>query len=176
MMELIRNKWVRLFGAAGLLSIVLVVFLFVMVPWLFRHGQPPDQPVAFSHAVHVQTAGIQCGFCHRGAETGAVAGIPSVEQCMFCHRVISKDNAEVQKVTTAFQDNQAIDWARVNRLPDSVHFVHDPHIRAGFSCATCHGDIGSMTQVRPVRSLEMGDCLGCHRANGGPTECSFCHY
>ncbi len=175
-MELIRNKWVLGLTAAGLTLILISVMLFVFVPWLFRHGQPARQPIAFSHVTHVQVAGAQCSFCHRGAQTAAAAGIPSVEQCIFCHSTIGKDNPEIQKVRNAYQDSKPIDWMRVYRLPDSVHFVHAPHLRAGLDCATCHGDVGAMSVVKPYRSLEMGDCLGCHRTRGGPTECSFCHY
>ena len=175
-MELIRHKWVLLFAGGGLAAVIAVILFFVAVRWLFQFGQPPAQPVAFSHVPHVKAAGVQCTFCHRGAETGAVAGIPSLEQCMFCHRVIAKDNPEVQKVVTAYQEDRPIDWMRVHRLPDSVHFDHAPHLRKGLNCATCHGDVGSMVEVRMARSLKMGDCLGCHRDSGGPTECSFCHY
>ncbi len=178
-MELIRNKWVLLLAGVGLVAltvIALIVLLFTSLQWAFKYGQPPAQPVAFSHVPHVQAAGIQCTFCHRGAETGAVAGVPSLEQCMFCHRVIGKNSPEVQKVAVAYQENRPIDWVRVHRLPDSVHFNHEPHLRASLTCAVCHGDVGAMVRVKQVRSLEMGDCLDCHKTAGGPTECSVCHY
>lgn len=178
-MELIRNKWMLLLlglAGAGLVTIIGIIMLFKFVPLLFQSGQPPGQPVAFSHISHVQKAGIQCTFCHRGAETSAAAGVPSLEQCMFCHKVIGKDNPEVKKVAAAYQENRPIDWSRVERLPDSVHFNHEPHLRSGLTCATCHGDVGAMVRVKQVRSLKMGDCLSCHRTDAGPTECSFCHY
>lgn len=175
-MKLIRKKGALLLAAAGLATIIVVVVLFIFFNWLFRYDQPPDQPIAFSHVPHVRAAGIQCTFCHRGAETGAVAGIPSLEQCMFCHRVIGRNNPEVQKVAAAYRENRPVDWMRVERLPDSVHFNHEPHLRSGLVCATCHGDVGAMVQVKQVRPLKMGNCLSCHRNAGGPTECSSCHY
>ena len=44
------------------------------------------------------------------------------------------------------------------------------------TCSICHGDVGSMTKVKQVRSLKMGDCVDCHRENSAPTDCSICHY
>lgn len=148
---------------------------------LFRSA--PDQPIAFSHITHAQNAAIDCTFCHRNATTGASAGLPAVEQCAFCHAPggsaavgVAKDNAEVQKLVQTYEKGQPIDWVKVHRLPDHVQFVHEAHIRAGFSCSTCHGDVQSMEQMRQVRSLRMGDCVACHRANNAPTDCAVCHY
>ncbi|MBI2858530.1 MAG: molecular chaperone [Chloroflexi bacterium] len=163
-------------GIAGLIVVCLLAFGFIFVPWLLRAGQPPKQPVAFPHDTHVRQAGIECIFCHRTATRGAAAGVPALEQCMFCHASVAKNKPEVVKIRLAYQEGRPIGWQRVYRLPDSVHFVHDSHFRAGLDCKACHGDVGSMPVVRPARSLEMGDCLGCHRDTTGPTECSFCHY
>ncbi len=180
-MALVSAKWRLRLLAAALALMVIVIVAAVFGTRAVGYGQSPpapQQPIAFSHVPHVspEKAGAQCVFCHRGVVTGAVAGIPSVEQCMFCHRVVGQGNAEVEKVRKAWEDKQPIDWVRVHRVPDSVHFVHEPHIRAQLECATCHGDVGSMTQVRQVKVLRMGECLACHRARGAPTECSICHY
>ena len=132
--------------------------------------------------MHVQQVGLDCQFCHRTASTSEAAGIPAVEQCQFCHAPLRidgsgtggrKESAEIQKVVNA---TEPIDWVRVHRLPDHVQFIHEPHIRAGFDCSTCHGDVGSMERVRQVRNLKMRDCVDCHRANNAPTDCATCHY
>lgn len=170
----------------GLLGVVLVPKMVGHYSWtlerLFRPA--PKQPVAFSHQTHVQKAGIDCLFCHRLADKGRAATVPALEQCMFCHAIITGEGSdrgpwvaqEIAKVRTAYEQGQPIRWNRVHRLPDHVKFVHEAHIRAGFTCSTCHGDVGSMAQVRQVRSLRMGDCVGCHRQYGGPTDCAACHY
>ena len=149
--------------------------------------------------------GIQCEFCHRNVTKGAAATVPAVEQCLFCHKEVTgatqSATAEIQKVRTAFADGNPIDWERVHRLPDHVRFVHEAHIRfftdaenssirtsingeklaAALSvpetCAICHGDEASMTEVQPKRfqSLKMGTCLDCHRENNAPTDCTVCH-
>jgi len=147
-------------------------------------GQAAPQPLTFDHSVHVQIAGLDCSFCHRTASLGATAGYPDVQQCMFCHQVIAQVSrapqqyqSDLQRVRDAWTQQQPIDWARIHRVPDHVHFVHASHIRAGVDCATCHGDVGNKAgQVVQVRSLLMGDCVSCHRERGAPTECVTCHY
>lgn len=160
---------------ATLAVLVLVVTIVTTRVFAF-FTVPPPQPVNFWHTVHVNTVKLDCTFCHRNATTGRFAGIPPVEQCMFCHKVVARGQSEVEKVVKASETHQPIDWIRVYRLPDHVRFVHEAHIRAGFDCATCHGDVGNMVHVRQVRELKMGDCLGCHRANSAPTDCATCHY
>ena len=149
--------------------------------------------------------GIQCEFCHRNVTKGAAATVPAVEQCLFCHKEVTGSTesatAEIEKVRTAFAHGNPIDWERVHRLPDHVRFVHEAHIRfftdtenssirtsingeklggplsVPETCAICHGDVASMTEVQPKRfqSLKMGTCLDCHRENNAPTDCTVCH-
>ena len=145
-------------------------------------GEGPDQPIAFPHDVHVQKVGIECTFCHRTADKGEAAGLPAVQQCLFCHKdlgestFIRAESPELAKLRNYFDTGTPIDWKRVHRLPDHVQFVHQPHISAGIACSTCHGDVGKMAKVEQVRDLKMGDCVDCHRANNAPTDCVTCHY
>jgi cytochrome c7-like protein/class III cytochrome C family protein len=162
---------------AGVLTGV-VFFLAVAVPRLqaAQPPAPPTQPIAFDHRVHAQTAGLDCAFCHRTAANGVTAGLPDVELCMDCHQTVGQGQPEIEKVRTAWNHQQTIDWQRVDRLPDHTRFTHDAHIQAGIACATCHGDVAQMQQVVQVRSLKMADCVACHQQNSAPTECSTCHY
>ncbi|MBM2812039.1 MAG: hypothetical protein HW416_2798 [Chloroflexi bacterium] len=166
-----------------------IFFIFTAVPALIASQpyNPSAQPIHFDHEVHVKTVGIECTFCHRTATQGITAGYPDLQQCMFCHAVVNETLAsnqhnadEILKVRQKWAAQEAINWVRIHRLPDHVGFVHEPHLRAGFQCATCHGDVGSMGQVKQVRALNMGDCLDCHKGNNplkltGPTECATCH-
>lgn len=174
------------FGAVGLLVVGAIVF-FLGNAWF---GLPvgadgPEQPIAFPHTVHAGAEadgglGLDCTFCHRNVEKGPAATIPSVQQCMFCHSQVGgtseKAQAEITKLRTKAENSEPVKWLRVHRLPDHVQFVHDAHIRAGFTCSTCHGDVETMTKVKQVRPLKMGDCVDCHRENNGPTDCAVCHY
>ena len=152
----------------------------------------PEQPIAFPHTVHVQDAGLDCQFCHRTVGTDEAATVPAVEQCLFCHDFGRIDGSrssnsdaeqEIAKLVTAFYGSDdgkvlpaPIDWMRVHRMPDHVQFIHEPHISAGLTCSTCHGNVSEMEVVKQVRNLKMRDCVDCHRALNAPTDCATCHY
>jgi hypothetical protein len=171
--------------------VVAVVGYFVFQSWwsqppaVLGFGDGPTQPIAFPHTTHVTEAGIDCQFCHRTVSTDEAASIPAVAQCQFCHDFGKIDGSksgsdtaqtEIAKLFDEAGNAQAINWVRVHRLPDHVQFVHAPHIQNGVSCATCHGDIGSMEVVEQVRNLKMRDCVDCHRDNNAPTDCATCHF
>ncbi len=67
----------------------------------------PEQPVAYSHRVHVE-AGLQCLYCHSSALRSDVAGIPSVQLCMGCHDVIATDNPIVQEIAGYWERQEPI--------------------------------------------------------------------
>lgn len=189
-------------GVGGLISFAIVAIVVVVIfrAWwglpipIFGFGEGPDQPIAFPHTVHVQELGLDCTFCHRSVTNSPNAGIPPVSQCMFCHKIVGDGNPEIEKLREFAANSQPIDWVRVHRVPDHVHFVHEVHIRffsewdpetrlprpeqveASAVCSTCHGDVGSMTKVKQVRSLKMGDCVDCHRDFSAPTDCTTCHF
>ena len=173
----------------GVLVVTAVALTFVISAWLGRPvvfaTEGPDQPIAFPHPTHVEDLGMDCTFCHRNVTEGAAATIPSAGLCMTCHEVVGDGLEEIEKLREMHEEGRPIDWVRVHRVPDHVHFVHEAHIRF-FSerdgveetavCATCHGDVGAMEKVEQVRDLKMGDCVNCHRDNGAPTDCTACHY
>jgi hypothetical protein len=121
----------------------------------------PEQPIAYSHRVHVE-AGVQCLFCHSGALRTSTAGIPSVEKCMGCHAVIARDEPEIQEVAAYAAQGEGIPWVRVNVQPDFVFFSHEPHVTAGLNCENCHGEVSQMSVAHPVVRMDMGWCLKCH--------------
>ena len=137
---------------------------------------PGAQPIAFSHARHVRQAGIDCQFCHAYARRGPVAGIPSVERCVGCHRSILTERPEIMKLLDYWQEETPIPWIRIHDLPDYVRFSHKAHVRSGVDCAACHGDVAHMDVAVQVESLSMGWCLDCHTARGASRDCLVCHY
>lgn len=185
---------VPLIGLVVAVAGLLVGLFFVQAWWsqppaVFGFADGPEQPIAFPHTVHVQQAGLDCQFCHRTVSTDEAASIPAVQQCLFCHdfgRIsgsTEEAKQEIAKLTTAFYGSDdgleppaAIDWARVHRLPDHVQFIHEPHITAGLSCSTCHGNVAEMEVVKQVRNLKMRDCVDCHRDLNVSTDCATCHY
>lgn len=178
-----------------LLVVIVAVVLAVVglgVPRVMaQFSGAPAQPVGYTHLTHVKQLGLDCTFCHRNVAKGTNASIPAVGQCMFCHRVVNKDHpnvnpakgVEIEKVRQAFEKNEPINWVRVHRVPDHVRFVHESHVRRFLQpgmniaevCALCHGQVAEMGSAQQVRSLNMGDCLNCHRQNNAPTDCTTCH-
>ena len=202
---------------------------------VFGFDQSPDQPIAFPHTIHAGVGqlindktgkpykdiygneriddsgepkvglGMDCTYCHKTVTKEAWAGIPPVELCVSCHRVIgSNESKELTKLREfgLFEETKSpIKWQRVHRMPDHVRFVHEPHIRyltsnpnaiqnksadfktldngtveASKVCSTCHGQIATMEKVSQKEPLKMGQCVACHRANEASVGCETCHH
>jgi len=54
-----------------------------------HQGFEPAQPIAFSHRLHSGELGMQCLYCHSGAERSRHAGIPAASTCMNCHKTVT---------------------------------------------------------------------------------------
>ena len=117
----------------GVLVVAALALTFVISAWLGRPvvfaTEGPDQPIAFPHPTHVEDLGMDCTFCHRNVTEGAAATIPSAGLCMTCHDVVGDGLEEIEKLRDMHEDGRPIDWVRVHRVPDHVHFVHEAHIR-----------------------------------------------
>lgn len=122
----------------------------------------PVQPITFSHRIHAGDNNIPCMYCHIYAERSPVAGVPDVQRCMGCHKVIKTDSPLIQEVTSYWDKKKPIPWVKVYNLPDYVYFSHKRHVRAGVECRMCHGDVAKMDVVSRVSSLKMGWCIDCH--------------
>ena len=162
----------------------------------------PRQPIFFNHVIHAGSFQIACQYCHADARRSEYAGIPSVERCMGCHKIIgAQDNPEIAKIHDYARRGQPIPWVRVFKLPEFTHFPHFAHVRFGLECQTCHGPIERMRVVGadtgpkltddllrlaglrpPARPLTMGWCVDCHRAQNAergtraPLDCIACHH
>ena len=149
-----------------------------------QRGYAPEQPIAYSHAVHAGRFQIDCLYCHFGAERSRHAGVPPAKVCMNCHSQIKRDSPDIQKIDAAIESGTPIAWTRVHRFPDHAYFDHSLHVAvAGIRCQSCHGPVETMTRLRQAGSMSMGFCLDCHRKSErsatGPvpsTDCSVCHH
>jgi hypothetical protein len=159
----------------GIILIMLAAAYFVFAP---KTQAAPVQPIAFNHQAMVQL-GIGCEFCHTEARRSLAAGMPSVEKCMGCHKVVDTNSPVIQQLAGYWQRQEPIPWVRVNQLPRFVYFSHQVHVTvAGLACERCHGDVGHMAEARPVVNMNMGWCLRCH--SGQPNapqliDCVVCH-
>src|SRR5215831_604440 len=144
----------------------------------------PVQPIFFSHVIHAGSMQIACQYCHANARRSSSAGVPSVERCMGCHKIVAaQGNPQVQKLHGYWERQEPIAWVRVFKVPEYAQFTHKPHVLAGVQCQTCHGRIEAMERVAattgqnlpndlmnltgmniPPTKLTMGWCVECHRS------------
>jgi hypothetical protein len=128
-----------------------------------QQGHRPEQPIAFSHALHAGLYEVDCQYCHTGAERSRHAGVPPTSVCMNCHAQVKTDSPEIQKLAAAVREDRPVVWTKVHRLPDFAFFSHASHVGAGLRCQGCHGPVEQMVRVEQQESMSMGWCLQCHR-------------
>jgi len=162
----------------------------------------PRQPIFFNHVIHAGSFQIPCQYCHADARRSEYAGLPSVERCLGCHKIIgAQDNPEILKIHDYARRGQPIPWVRIFKLPEFTYFTHRAHVRFGLECQTCHGPIERMRVVgaetgpklsddllrlvgfRPApQPLSLGWCIECHREQNAtrgshaPLQCVTCHH
>jgi hypothetical protein len=143
-------------------------------------GNAVEQPIAFSHKIHAGQNQIPCLYCHANARRSAVAGVPSVQRCMSCHRSLAadKDTADkpgIEKLKEYWEKEEPIPWVRVYDQPDFVRFSHKRHVLKEITCETCHGPVETMDQIEAVVILNMDRCVSCHMERRASIDCWTCH-
>ncbi len=152
----------------ALLGVALPVYLTVLI-WLGGSprttdvGYEPQQPVAYSHALHAGELGIDCRYCHTSVEENAHAAIPPTETCMNCHTNIRAQSDKLAIVRESYRTGLPVRWVKVHDLPDYSYFDHSAHVTRGVGCVECHGRVDKMEVVYQAEPLSMGWCLDCHR-------------
>lgn len=126
-------------------------------------GPVLEQPVAFSHQYHVDGLGLDCRYCHTSVTNSPFAGMPSTRICMTCHSQVLQESPLLAPVQISWEEDVPIPWVRLHDLPESAHFDHAAHLRAGVGCDTCHGDVGQMQVTETAHAMTMQWCLDCHR-------------
>lgn len=159
----------------GLASLVVVIGLIVsLFLSLYSIGvvesYQPSQPIAFPHAIHTGTNGIDCKYCHNSVTKSKSAGIPSVNVCMNCHKQVNGRTPAQQEQIAKIYDaagwnpegagkytgkTKPIIWNKVHVLPDHVYFNHSQHVVVGgIDCKQCHGDMTKQTEAQKVWPVE----------------------
>lgn len=153
-----------------------IQLLDIFIPAQYRRGYKPEQPVNYSHVIHVQKNQIECQYCHSGVNKSSYATVPSLEVCMGCHQNVKTESEEIKKLAEHWENQTPVEWEPVNNLPEHVRFNHQRHVKAGVGCHSCHGQIQEQDVVERVSSLKMGFCVSCHRDQGASIDCGTCHY
>ncbi|MDQ3023664.1 MAG: cytochrome c family protein [bacterium] len=147
--------------------VYLTVFaLYATSPKTTHVGYMPEQPVPYSHALHVGKLGLDCRYCHNTVEKAAFAAIPPTQTCMNCHSSVRTTSSKLEPVRASYSKGLPLEWVQVHDLPDFVYFNHSAHVGRddfGIGCVSCHGRVDQMETVHQVEFLSMGWCLECHR-------------
>ena len=191
--------WGRLINNKGFVTVstvvITVAFLSQLYGWMMGVGMEqnyqPEQPIAFSHALHAGENQIDCNYCHSSARHSKHSGIPSANVCMNCHMYVDgseitddagnlkydgEGSPEIAKIYAAIgwdsenreyiedYEQQPIKWVRIHNLPDLAYFNHSQHVNAAqLECQDCHGPVETMEEVYQYSELTMGWCINCHR-------------
>ncbi len=136
-----------------------------------------QQPIPFSHKVHVVDAKLDCTGCHEPpTKFGDPVGLPDAPKCLECHAWSTKDTPTKGILTSYMERKQAIPWVRTVRLKDFVFFDHRYHLTNGAQCETCHGPGGSQDVVADRQTAtKMTFCQPCHVKSGARAGCNTCH-
>lgn len=148
-------------GGGGLYAVVIIWFGFS--PKSTDVGYAPEQPIPYSHALHVGELGMDCLYCHSTVEKTGFAAIPTTSVCMNCHATIRTQSEKLRPLREAHAANLPVPWVKVHDLPDHAFFNHSAHVNQGVGCVECHGRVDRMEVVSQRQPLSMGWCLTCHR-------------
>ncbi len=127
----------------------------------------------------------QCMGCHREYGSGPLA-------CEACHPLrgtAGKAVPEPEKKAVA----PSIVLGHIAKEYPPVTFNHELHTEIGEACTGCHHHHGAVEKTPPCRECHNtratapgvkklgledayhGQCIACHRKEGGPRECNECH-
>jgi hypothetical protein len=155
-------RWSLIGSILFLVFLVMAYWIYLRTPAFTEVGLAKPQPVPFSHQLHAGDMGIDCRYCHTTVETSPFGGMPDTKTCMNCHSVIQTTNPDLAVVRNSAATGQAIQWTRVNNIPDYVYFDHSIHINKGIGCSSCHGVVDQKPQMTKGASLQMSFCVNCH--------------
>ena len=135
----------------------------------------PVQPIPFSHKAHAGKLKLACATCHPNPDPGELMTIAAAVDCMRCHDTVKSESAAIRKLAAFAKNGRDMRWARVGQLPSNIIFSHKDHLKAGGTCAECHGPVAEREQLAAEKDLSMAGCMSCHRARRASLDCNYCH-
>lgn len=163
-------RWANWIPLKLLLILAVVSTVLTLGIWYYftpkytKIGYMPDQPMTYSHAIHVEQLGLDCRYCHSFVEVAGASNVPSTQTCMACHAQIKAQSPKLAALRASWEAGTPVQWVRIHKAPDYVYFNHAVHVNRGVSCFSCHGQINDMPTVFQAEPLSMAWCLECHRA------------
>jgi hypothetical protein len=173
-MAILRPKrgWLPILGLAGLMYLGGCMLVGALVQ--------SERPFAFSHRLHVEEEGLECGDCHGTWEDLEDPGMPRAAQCALCHKDLDAEKPPELQVASLFE-GERFRAARAGHQSDEILFSHQKHATRGLDCTACHAEVasdeGTLAQRGAALRMTMDACLDCHAESSGPrdSECAACH-
>jgi hypothetical protein len=178
-----RPAWYR---APWFVTLVVLVFLAVVGVVLVIPVWATDTPTYCMSCKATQPAGkawktsshadVSCVQCHVPPGVGSEIKWRSREWLN-----IWADYLNVPRVPSKGQrpaDVNCLECHPLNGIPDRVGDIHMPHEAhvdlRDLTCADCHSQVA---HPKPGQSsgVSMAVCSMCHKSEGAPSDCSFCH-
>lgn len=92
-----------------------------------QKGYAPTQPIYFSHKVHAGINQINCLYCHNGAWESKHAGIPTMNVCMNCHKVVTEYTGGPEKYQIKDENGNTINGtAEIQKLFQYAGYTPGP--------------------------------------------------
>lgn len=90
-----------------------------------------EQPLRFSHAIHVEDQGLDCDSCHSFRDDGSFSGFPTNEACEDCHAIDPEEAMEaIAEAGIDPNDSEAIMQAKLDVIEDSILSTSEEDIQA----------------------------------------------
>lgn len=177
-------------SASGKCSSAAPFFMGLVVALIFGWWIFPDmlfsqkqQPIRFSHKVHMEDAGMECASCHFFREDGSFAGLPTTENCAECHTdMMGEDPEEAKFIEEYVNTGKEVKWLVYQHQPDNVFFSHAAHsvencnqcheFEENELCSSCHPNMAD-NDTPPV--LETNKLTGYSKQTMKMWQCERCH-
>lgn len=165
-----------------LLSVILILAVGAGAAFLLLRprSEPVTQPIKFNHKVHLDPkVDLTCAKCHTQVENGPHATMPTIKQCLMCHKEPQGESAEEAKIREYAKEGREIPWQQANRVVGHVYFSHAAHVKYGkMKCEECHGNTADRTEPvteSQIDHLTMAKCMQCHEEKKVSNDCLICH-
>lgn len=90
-----------------------------------------EQPVRFSHSIHVEGQGMECDSCHFFREDGTYAGFPTNAVCAECHAVDPEEAmGAIAEAGIDPNDYEAVVKAEIGAVEDNLASESDENKQA----------------------------------------------
>jgi len=171
-------------GARGKLVVaatpVILIGLAMLIGCVGDDNTPRRTTPPFSHKHHVVEEEIKCTVCHKDAEKGDKAGMPTFKTCTKCHEgTDEKKTPNELQIRPFFKDEKQPAFTNLTALSAETKFSHKLHAEAKVQCASCHKGMENSKVVTSAVRVTMRNCIACHTqvgvGKGVKDNCALCH-